>query len=162
MKASRKYSPQCIADWFLCNIDREAGDSITQLKLQKLVYYSQAWSLAFFSKPLFDEDFQAWTHGPALESLFQKYKKAKWEALPAPSRRPILDKLTRELLKQVLDTYGQHDAKYLEMLTHREDPWREARGRLPLEAKSKTVIPKESMGKYYLALYERSQKNSTE
>ena len=49
-----------IADWFAGAIDREAGDSITHLKLQKLVYYAQAWFLALNDKPLFEEEMQAW------------------------------------------------------------------------------------------------------
>lgn len=40
--------------YFLCRVDREAGDTISPLKLQKLVYYAQAWSLVFRNQPLFD------------------------------------------------------------------------------------------------------------
>jgi uncharacterized phage-associated protein len=48
------YTPSQIADWFLCNIDREAGEAITHLKLHKLVYYAQAWSLSLLNESLFD------------------------------------------------------------------------------------------------------------
>ena len=53
-------SPTDVANWFTCNIDREVGDSITHLKLQKLIYYAQAWSLALKGKTLFEEEIQAW------------------------------------------------------------------------------------------------------
>lgn len=69
-----KYTANDIANWFLVTIDREAGETLSHLKLQKLVYYAQVWSLALFDKPLFDEDFEAWTYGPALPSLYQRFK----------------------------------------------------------------------------------------
>ncbi len=74
-------SPNDVANWFLCNIDREAGDSITHLKLQKLLYYAQAWSLVLKGKSLFEEDFEAWAHGPVLPSIFEQYKNMGFQAL---------------------------------------------------------------------------------
>lgn len=65
------YTASQIAKWLLSAIDRDSGDSITPLKLQKLIYYAQAWSLALPERayPLFDEDMQAWAHGPVVESV---------------------------------------------------------------------------------------------
>lgn len=149
------YSAVEIGNWFLCSIDRDAGDSITHLKLQKLVYYAQAWSLALLKRPLFDEDFEAWAHGPVAPSLYQEFKGNGWEALGLPSVCTPLDEDTEELLSQVWDVYGQHSAKHLEALTHREAPWLEARGGLPPEVLSSKAISKELMGAFYLELYER-------
>lgn len=85
-----RYSARDIANWFLGAIDRDAGDAITHLKLQKLVYYAQAWSLALPARgvPLFDEEMQAWAHGPVAESLFQEHRGNSWDALPAPEETP--------------------------------------------------------------------------
>ena len=151
------YSPHEIADWFLCNIDREAGESVTHLKLQKLVYYAQAWAITLFDEPLFDEDFEAWTHGPALYSLFDKYRDCGWDSLPVPDNCPEFIGDTETLLEDVLNIYGRYSAKYLENLTHQEEPWRVARGNLPPEARSDSFISKEIIKQYYTELLKNGE-----
>ncbi len=74
--------PSKVAKWFINRTNREAGDVITHLKLQKLVYYAQAWYLANFNRPLFDEDMQAWTHGPVVPSLWKEYRDCGWDGIP--------------------------------------------------------------------------------
>ncbi len=147
-----------ISDWFLCSIDREAGESVTHLKLQKLVYYAQAWAVVLFDSPLFDEDFQAWARGPALQSLFVRYGDHGWDSLPVPESCPELDEDTENLLEDVLNVYGRYSAKYLENLTHQEEPWLEARGNLPPEARSDSLISKKSMKRYYAELLKNGEK----
>ena len=68
----KKITISDIADYFITK-NHEYGDYITNLKLQKLVYYAQAWYLAFLDKPLFDEDFEAWVHGPVNRDLYDRY-----------------------------------------------------------------------------------------
>ena len=152
------YTPLQIANWFLANIGREAGDLITHLKLQKLVYYAQAWSLAARGKPLFSEDFQAWAHGPVAPSLFRAFRAYGMDPIPAPASVPRLDPETVELLEEVLDVYGEHSARKLEQLTHRERPWRDARGDLSPEARSDAVISKDAMRSFYGDLSRRLSK----
>lgn len=150
-----QYTANDIADWFLRSVDREAGDSITHLKLQKLVYYAEAWSKTVLDKELFEEDFQAWAHGPVVRSVFDRFNGSGWDALPLPDSEPI--EFTEEvegLLNDVMSIYGQHSAKYLENLTHSEDPWIIARDGKEPEEKSDKVIPKESMVEYYKTLLE--------
>jgi uncharacterized phage-associated protein len=151
------YKPTDIANWFLCSIDREAGDSITHLKLQKLVYYAQAWSLALNNKPLFEEDFQAWSHGPVVPSLFHRFKEFGWDAIPQPNDQTQLDldKETTDLLEEIYEIYGEHSAKHLELLTHQEKPWKEARGSLAPEQKSETIISKKSLQDFYSEMYRK-------
>ena len=148
------YTPLDIANWFIANIIG-AGDAVTHLKLQKLVYYAQAWSLANLNKPLFEEDYQAWAHGPVVPSLYDQFRHYHWEALPHPESVPEFDEETESLLKDILEAYGEHSAKTLETLTHKEAPWKDARGNLPDEAKSNVVISKESMRKFYSELYKQ-------
>ncbi len=69
-----------IADYFI-GLSNETGSLITNLKLQKLVYYAQAWSLALNNKELFPEDFEAWVHGPVLVKLYNKYRSNKWNPI---------------------------------------------------------------------------------
>ena len=157
--AGHPYTPLQIANWFLANVARDAGDLITHLKLQKLVYYAQAWSLAARGKPLFDEDIQAWAHGPVVPSLFRAFRDHGMDPIPAPATVPRLDAETVELLGEVLDVYGEHSARKLEQLTHRERPWRDARGDLPPEARSDAVITKAALQSYYSELSRRLNTN---
>lgn len=147
-----RHTPQQIADWFLANVDREAGDNITHLKLQKLLFYAQAWSLAAYGEPLFDEDFQAWAHGPVLPSIYRKYRKHGFEPLLSASTPVEFTSKVTKLLESVNETYGKYGAKALERLTHQEAPWRDARGEIPPEATSTAEIPKEKMKAFYAAL----------
>jgi uncharacterized phage-associated protein len=138
-----------VADWFLANVDRASGDSITHLKLQKLVYYAQAWSLANFNKPLFAEDFQAWAHGPVAPSIWTRYKGVQAESLPPAGAPPNLTREQDAVLPEVLKIYGCYEAKFLENMTHNEDPWKTARGDLPRLARCTSIIPKRVMRDYY-------------
>jgi len=150
MTASRqRYRPTVLAKWFINRVDREAGDTITHLKLQKLLYYAQAWHLANTGEPLFDEEIQAWTHGPVVPSVWRAYREKRWEPLELVDRLPDLNKYTQNYLDRVFQVYGGFTAKRLELMTHNEDPWKEARGDLPLEASCQNVISHDTMRRYY-------------
>ncbi len=136
-----------VATWILNHVDRGSGEAITHLKLQKLVFYVEAWFLANFDRPLF-QDAQAWTHGPVFRSIYNKYKGSQWEALP--SERVV--KFSSELegfISAVYEEYGQFSAKRLERMTHEEDPWKITRGDLPLEARCDDPIDKLLTRNYY-------------
>ena len=145
----RTISPTNIADWFLFHVDRCSGSSMTHLKLQKLVYYAQAWSLANFNRTLFDEDVQAWTHGPVSPSVWQQHRESGWSELPPPEAAPALQRPQDAILPMVLAEYGKYDAKFLEDMTHMEAPWKRTRGDLPLEARCTKPIPKILMRDFY-------------
>lgn len=151
----KMYQANDIANWFLASVDRESGDNITPLKLQKLTYYAQAWSLVLLDRELFYEDFQAWQHGPVVKSVFDYHKGNGWCALGYPDKPiPEFDEDVSRVLELVMGTYGQYTAKHLEDLTHKEAPWIEARGDIPLEMRSSSIIPKESMKAFYQARYD--------
>ena len=147
------YTANDIANWFLATVDRPAGDSITHLKLQKLVYYAQAWALALLDRPLFEEDFQAWTHGPVVPSVWQRFREHGWDALPAPEEVAEFDPETEALLLDVSNAYGELSAHSLEELTHREDPWLLTRRGLSPELRCTTPMSKERMREYYRLVY---------
>lgn len=126
---------------------------ISNKKLQKLVYYSQAWSLALYGEPLFQEDIQAWVHGPVIPSLYQKYKNYQFHPIVNDQllkETPRLD--CAELLDEIWDIYGKYDSNYLELLTHRETPWRNARANLEPNENSDNTISLEDMKMYYSSL----------
>jgi len=150
-------SPFDVANWFVCNLDREAGDSITHLKLQKLLYYSQVWSIVLNKKIIFEDDFQAWAHGPVLPDVYHDYKEYGFNSIPSCECDNNIDDELEEVLKEVKRVYGEFSAKKLEDLTHSEDPWKEARGNLPSEAACNKIISKESLVSYYSKMYEEVQ-----
>ncbi|UAJ10682.1 Panacea domain-containing protein [Glacieibacterium megasporae] len=104
---------------------------ITSMKLQKLVYYSQAWSLVWDERPLFANRIEAWANGPVVPDLFQAHRGEFIIASEPTGRLERLSKDDRETVDGVLATYGDKSATWLSALTHNEQPWIEARIGLP-------------------------------
>jgi uncharacterized phage-associated protein len=150
----KSYTP--IANFFIA-LSNETGSLITNLKLQKLVYYADAWYLANYGEALVKEDFQAWVHGPAIPSLYGEYKHFSWqpiirEDLKNNSLYDIkknLESKTIELLDQVCDSYFGLTAYELERLTHNEYPWKITRTGLADDEASDRVISKTLIKDYY-------------
>jgi len=116
-----------VAQYFLAKADEEAGDLMSNLKLQKLVYYAQGFALAVLDRPLFPERIEAWTHGPVVSALYHEYKSYGADAIPSPRELDFskYDQETRELLDEVYIVYGQFAAWKLRNMTHQEPPWRD-------------------------------------
>ncbi|MGK0393469.1 MAG: putative phage-associated protein [Alcanivorax borkumensis] len=114
-----------VAKCFLYLDDASEGDGISNLKLQKLVYYAQGFFSAIFDNPLFDENIEAWTHGPVVPSLYRSYKEhgASRIALPGEFDKSSLTKEEFELIEEVFEVFGQYSAWKLRNMTHEEDPW---------------------------------------
>jgi uncharacterized phage-associated protein len=127
---------------------------MTHLKLQKLVYYAQAWSLVWDESPLFREKIEAWVGGPVVPKLFDRLRhrfKVDYKTLGAgdPDR---LNSTQRETLDAVLDYYAPQSSQYLSDLTHLEEPWQEARRGLATGERGKREITRASMAIYYGSL----------
>ncbi len=123
-----KYSAKEIAIWFLRENrimkDDYDADSISNLKLQKLLYYAQGCYLAITNEPLFDEDLLAWKHGPVVNEFYQVYKKYGSEGIPDNQLESVnIDPQTTGILKQVYSSFGQYSAWGLRNMTHEEMPW---------------------------------------
>ncbi|MBE9209271.1 DUF4065 domain-containing protein [Nostoc sp. LEGE 06077] len=136
-----------ITDYFIW-LANQTGSFISNLKLQKLIYYAQAWHLALYKIPLFPEDFQAWIHGPVIPALYQKYRSFGWQPI-LEDANPELPHEVRKFLDEVAQEYFACDAYELEQMTHIEEPWNLARVNLPPDAPSSAVIEKEWMKEYY-------------
>jgi uncharacterized phage-associated protein len=142
---------QDVADYLLA-LAHEAGEPITPLKLQKLVYYAQAWHLALHDgAPLVADDFLAWVHGPVARALFDRFRNYQWNPISEPVPTPTLPAAVRAHLDEVMDVYGGYSAWDLERLTHAEEPWIEARAGLPPDAASNAVISRTTMQRVYAA-----------
>lgn len=149
---SMGYTALDIAKWFINATDRESGDAITHLKVQKLLYYAQGWSLAYLGKPLFSEDMQAWAHGPVAVSVWEYFRDCGYQAIQEQKMTRKITGDTVRLLESVNDKYGMYFAKALEKKTHEEMPWKKARGNLPHEARCTTVISKDDIAKLFVEL----------
>jgi uncharacterized phage-associated protein len=151
-----KYTVNQIANFFLSKIDIQKGDSITPLKLQKLVYYAQAWHYTIFEIPLFDDKIEAWAHGPVVRVLWDRFKNISRDSLIDVSSITIenddISIETTKLLDEVNRIYGEHSGSYLEALTHSEMPWKAARKNLPIHSGSNTEIKLSDMKTYYSKL----------
>ena len=153
-KIVRKPTVYDVANYFLSQVDYDAGGSMTHLKLQKMVYYAQAWCMVFLGKPLFKERFEAWIHGPVCPELWQEYKECGYFHIPC-SENVDVDMFSveqRGVLNDVWDAYGQFDGKHLEELTHQEDPWLEARKGLHPGTHCTNTISLDTMRDYYTKL----------
>ena len=138
-----------VADWFINRVDRDSGETITHLKLQKLLYFAQAWHLANKGTELFEDEFQAWAHGPVARSVYDRFSGQAWDPLDVVEAGSKIPKKIDSYLEKVFEKYGMYGAKYLEQLTHEHDPWLNARGDLPKEARCETIIPKTVMRDFY-------------
>lgn len=117
-----------VAKYFLAQSSEDAGDLISNLKLQKLVYYAQGFSLALTGSPMFAEHLEAWLHGPVVPDLYREYKTFGSGHIPHPEGFDlnVFSAEERELLDEVYEFYGQYSAWRLRQLTHGEMPWRES------------------------------------
>jgi uncharacterized phage-associated protein len=139
-----------IANYFLYQVDREAGDIISPKKLQKLVYYAQVWSMVLRNKPLFSETVEAWIHGPVVREVWETHKEYKFSAIPQPETPPPeFDNDELEILEYIWDRYGELSAHQLEKLTHAETPWINARKGLPPDRRSDNPVSLEDMKIYH-------------
>ena len=147
------HSANQVADWFLSRINTESGDTISPLKLQKLVYYAQAWHLTVFNTPLFDEKIEAWMHGPVAPSVYYRFQEVCRDCVIEIENIEIekvdFSPESEQLLSEVYAIYGEHSASYLEALTHNETPWLSARNGLPEFVRCNNEITKESMKIFY-------------
>lgn len=135
---------------FFVRFRSEHGDTTTNLHLQKYLYYAQGWFLAIYDgEPLFDEQLEAWVHGPVQPETYEKFKEFRWNPITREIEYPQIDTNIRAYLEEVQKAYGHFSAWDLERMSHAEDPWTEARGGLPDDAPSNSVIPHESMRRYF-------------
>lgn len=125
---------------------------MTAMKLQKLLYYSQAWSLVWDERPLFKEQIQAWANGPVVPEAYDVHR-GDFMVSSWPHGDPsAIDTEGLETIESVLHYYGDKSGQYLSELTHAEDPWRLARGGLADGIRGNAEITWASMAEYYGSL----------
>jgi uncharacterized phage-associated protein len=143
-----------VAKWFINRVDRESGESITHLKVQKLLYFAEAWYQVLHGKDLFNEQIEAWAHGPVVREVYGKLSDYGWQALP-PIDPTMLEfpEDVQGALELVVDLYDRFGAKQLESITHTDRPWLDARGGLAPEARCTAPIDKSAIRAYFKEKY---------
>lgn len=127
---------------------KKAGP-MTAMKLQKIVYYAQAWALVWDERPLFGERIEAWANGPVCPDLYFAHQGDFTISSEPKGDAKKLTKNERETVDAILKHYGDKSAHWLSDLTHREAPWRDARRGLPDGERSSRVISHGAMAEFY-------------
>lgn len=129
---------------------QEAEDPVTNLKLQKLLYYVQGWHLGLNEgQPAFSGEFQAWVHGPVCPDIYHAFKQYRWNPIVEDVPEVPISTELKAHVDEVLEVYGAETGWALEQRTHREAPWLAARKGLPADAESTAVITPQSMGEFF-------------
>jgi uncharacterized phage-associated protein len=132
-------------------IIQKSKNPISNLKLQKLLYYVQGWSLAVHDKMAFNDRIEAWVHGPVVPAAFYEYRHFGWNPIELGPATASISQDEMNHIEDVLSIYGDFTATQLESSSHEESPWIDARGALDPKAPSKNEITPEAMKKFFTA-----------
>jgi len=148
-----------VAEYFLFKSNVEDTE-VTNKKLQKLLYYSQAWNLAINNEKMFKDRIEAWVHGPAIREVYIKYKSFGSEPIKIDIDETTVKDISverKKVLDEVWSVYGKFDGAYLERLSHSEGPWQEARRGLEAHEGSQNEITTDSMKNFYSELRSKNK-----
>jgi uncharacterized phage-associated protein len=128
----------------------EEPELLTPMRLQKLLYYTQGWSLALRDCPIFPDRIEAWAHGPVVEGVYHEFKALKGGTIPLDQGSVSgLSEEEQQHVQSVWRTYRTYSAIALSDMTHEESPWKDARSGLSREAKSNREITTSAMAEYF-------------
>lgn len=137
------YDALTIAKWIINKIHPEP------LKLQKLLYLAQGYSYAFYDRPLFKDELEGWVHGPVVRDVYNIFKNYQYNCIEDNFQIKDLDDDAKDVLNYVIDNFSKYDAKYLEKISHEQEPWVLSRNGLDPDEKSDKTISKESIANYF-------------
>jgi uncharacterized phage-associated protein len=134
---------------YLIMLEEKVEEQMTNLKLQKLLYYCQGFSLAIRNKPLFTENIEAWDHGPVVPVIYHEYKSygANGFTCPKDFDEKVIPENERNLINEVYSVYGQYSAWGLRNMTHNESPW--------IKTPSNGIISHKLMKEYFKTKIEK-------
>ncbi len=130
---------------------KKRGIAVSNLKLQELLYYCEAWRLALHGESFFGDPIEAWVHGPVVADIFHLYKDSRWSPIGEAKTEAAEDEGALNHIGEVIDAYGTLSASELERLTHSEDPWIDARQGLDPDVPSRNHINRDAMQAFYCA-----------
>lgn len=136
---------------YLLTLAEGSTTKVNPLKLQKLLYYCEGWTMAITDKELFPgEGFQAWLHGPVNVTIYHEFSTyyGMFDPIAPPKSATLASTVTveqRAIIDRVFEVYNQYSGSQLETMTHAERPWVEARGSLASNMHSASIIDKDTM-----------------
>jgi uncharacterized phage-associated protein len=129
---SKAYSAENVANYFIYLAsqsyvgDNKEKEGITNLKLQKILYFAQAYYLAKLNKPLFSEAIMAWEYGPVVPKIYRMFKHLGSDPIIQESDDSSIEEKDKEVLKKVWDSFGGYSATKLVNISHAHSPWKDA------------------------------------
>lgn len=151
------------------------GISVTPLKIQKILYYIQAWHMVYFGRDnmIFDEEPEAWINGPVYRCVFDVFKNKYGiydniipiihsdctieNSISEAYAKLGIDEDQTNFLEFIFHNYGTMDNTKLVFLTHSEKPWSEKRDGLTPFEYSDEKISLDTMFNYYSKRLERNR-----
>jgi putative zinc finger/helix-turn-helix YgiT family protein len=132
-------------------------EDITPLALQKVLYYIQGFYYAFMDEFIFEEDCEAWAHGPVFPNIYHRYSSYRFDPIDGSVTcdEPVLTIYEKTIIDSIIKNLCCYSGKILERFTHSEMPWLITRGDLPVSASSNRIIHKKELGKYFKVVKER-------
>jgi uncharacterized phage-associated protein len=132
-------------------VEDEDADCLGHMRLQKLLYYVQAWHLAAYDKQLFTGRIEAWQHGPVLPDIYQEFKQYGCAAIPpAQGSEPgSLSEKDKLFIRHIWEQYKQYSATALRAMTHRDQPWRDAYRSAGAGGRCNEEITPEALREYF-------------
>jgi len=122
-----KFTALDIANFYICAANSTPGDSIDNLKLNKLLYFAQGRFLSELGRPLFSDEIQAWDYGPVVPSVYHTFKICGQHSIESPQADVNETRMTSEeidLLLDIYDNYGKYTGVALKNMTHKKGtPW---------------------------------------
>lgn len=148
-----------ICDFVIFRLTGEGDSALSHLKLQKILYYIQSWHLALENEPMFDGKFQAWIHGPVNRDIYNRFKDTKYmySSIDMSDLKDVdmsfstLTEANKLHVNSVLEVYAPFSDTQLEDMTHRENPWIEARQGYEPHQRCEQEINEQTMRDYYAA-----------
>lgn len=118
--------PVCDIANKLLVMSEEAGELMTNMKLQKMLYYQQGFHLAYFGTSLFEDEIEAWMYGPVVPKVYNSYRQFGKECLVGDKENvlSLQEEQEEALFAEVMKVYGKYSAIGLMEMTHEEMPWK--------------------------------------
>ena len=129
-------------------------EDITPLALQKILYYIQGFSTYFFDRPIFNDNAEAWVHGPVYREIYDRFSYYRYNPISKNEFESYneIDSLNAKeikLIDSVINNFGVYSGKTLEKMTHTTIPWEEGRKELREEEYSSNIIDIDTMKDYF-------------
>jgi uncharacterized phage-associated protein len=156
IKEIKKVDSNLLAEYIL-----QKWGNMSHLKLQKILFYVEAYHLAYFDNSIIDDNFQAWVHGPVSRKIYDLlkdksvlhaelgYVKEANGADPSDVLKKALTKDQIDFINETVDELNQFSATQLENMTHTEEPWLAARKGYGIADRCEVIINKDLMKKFY-------------